>query len=137
MEAVLFDHPLAQTAFGVLSEASTFHEAVEMADPQTAELLQRLAAEDATSAPDDVMTRLVERAGQRALRELQSEMRQAPASEHGSYPAAIAWLKLTLEEIRSEDPSTRNSAVEAEERLIRWLLARNGEARQPEAAHSD
>ena len=137
MEAVLFDHPLARAVFDVLSEASTFHDAVEAADPQTADLLQRLAAEDATSAPDDVMTRLVERAGQRALRELQSEMRQAPPSEHGSYPAAIAWLKLTLEEIRSEDPSSRNSAVEAEERLIRWLVARNGEASQPEAANSD
>ncbi|HEX4862518.1 MAG TPA: DNA primase [Acidimicrobiales bacterium] len=137
METVLFDHPLARAAFDVLVDASTFHEAVEAADPQTADLLQRLAAEDATASADDVMTRLVERAGQRALRDLQSEMRQGPLSEQGSYPATIAWLKLTLEEIRSEDPSTRNSAVEAEERLIRWLVARNGEARQPEAAHSD
>lgn len=137
MESVLFDHPLARAGFDVLLEASTFHDAVEAADPQTADLLQRLAAEEATSAADDVMTRLVERAGQRALRDLQSEMRQAPPSEHGSYPATIAWLKLTLEEIRSEDQSTRNSAVEAEERLIRWLVARNGEACRPEAAHSD
>ena len=137
MEAVLFDHPLTRSAIDVLLDASTFHEAVESADPQTADLLQRLAAEDATSTADDVMVRLAERAGQRALRELQSEMRQAPASEQGSYPATIGWLKLTLEEIRSEEPSTRSSSVDAEERLLRWLVARNGDARQPEAAESD
>lgn len=133
LEGVLFDHPLAHAAFDVLSEASTFHEAVEAADPQTADLLQRLAAEDATSPADDVMKRLVERAGQRALRDLQSELRQAAPADQPSFPPVIAWLKLTLEEIRSEEPSSRNSAVEAEERLIRWLVGREEHERQPEA----
>jgi hypothetical protein len=137
LEAVLFDHPLARAAFDVLSEASTFHEAVEAADPQTADLLQRLAAEDAISPVDDVVTRLLERAGQRALRDLQSDMRQAAPSEQPSYPPTIAWLKLTLEEIRSEEPSSRNSAAAAEERLILWLVGREAQERQPEATHSD
>lgn len=135
LEAVLFDHPLARAAFDVLSQATTFHQAVEAADPQTADLLQRLAAEDAISSADDVMIRLAERAGHRALRDLQSEMRQVSASEQASYPPIIAWLKLTLEEIRSEEPSSRHSAVEAEERLVRWLVSREDQERQPEATH--
>ena len=133
LEVVLFEHPLARTAFNVLSDATTFHGAVEAADPQTADLLQRLAAEDELTPADDVMRRLIERAGQRALRELQAEMRQAPVSEHATYPATIAFLKLTLEEIRSEEPSAQNSSVAAGERLIRWLVARDEQARQPEA----
>ena len=137
LESVLFDHPLGRAAFDVLSEATTFHEAVEAADPQTADLLQRLAAEDTVSPADDVMTRLLERAGHRALRDLQSDMRQAAAAEQTSYPPTIAWLKLTLEEIRSEEQSSENSAAAAQERLIRWLVARNEKARQPEATHSD
>ena len=132
LEAILFEHPLARTAFDVLSDASTFHEAVEAADPQTADLLQRLAAEDAITSADDVMKRLAERAGQRAMRDLQAEMRQAPVSEHASYPATIGWLKLTLEEIRLEEASAQNSSVAAEERLIRWLVARDEQACQPE-----
>ncbi|HUE57968.1 MAG TPA: hypothetical protein VMO88_00155, partial [Acidimicrobiales bacterium] len=133
LEAILFEHPLARAAFDVLSEASTLHDAVEAADPQTADLLQRLAAEDAITSADDVMKRLAERAGQRAMRDLQAEMRLAPVSEHATYPATIGWLKLTLEEIRSEEPSAKNSSVAAEERLIRWLVARDEQACQPEA----
>jgi DNA primase len=133
LEVVLFEHPLARTAFDVLSGAATFHEAVEAADPQTSDLLQRLAAEDAITPADDVMKRLAERAGQRAMRDLQAEMRQAPALEQASYPATIGWLKLTLEEMRLEEPSAQNSSVAAEERLIRWLVARDEQACQPEA----
>ncbi|HUE60288.1 MAG TPA: DNA primase, partial [Acidimicrobiales bacterium] len=84
LEAILFEHPLARAAFDVLSEASTLHDAVEAADPQTADLLQRLAAEDAITSADDVMKRLAERAGQRAMRDLQAEMRLAPVSEHAT-----------------------------------------------------
>ena len=77
LELVLFAHPLARACFEALSGATTLHGAIEAADPQAADLLQRLVVEDTEADIDDVMVRLVERAGQRALREVQAEMRQA------------------------------------------------------------
>ncbi len=66
LELVLFAHPLARACFEVLSEATTLHDAIEAADPQAADLLQRLVVEDTDADTDDVMVRFVERAGQRA-----------------------------------------------------------------------
>lgn len=122
LDAALFDHPLARSAFEVLSGARTLHDAIEAADPQTADLLQRLAVEDSEAAAGDVMTRLVERAGQRALKELQAQMRQADPAEQAGFAPTIAWLKLALESLRPEDgPAT--GATDDQEGLVRWLAA--------------
>jgi DNA primase len=133
LERNLFAHPLAGAAFDALSAASTFHAAVESADPQAGELLQRLAVEESDADPDDIMIRLVERATQRALRDLQAEMRQADASGQAEYAPIIAWLKLALETMRSDDVSRKNAAVDAEERLVGWLVARDREMSRTEA----
>ncbi len=77
LELVLFAHPLARACFEALSGATTLHDAIEAADPQAADLLQRLVVEDTDADTDDVMVRLVERAGHRALTRVQAEMRQA------------------------------------------------------------
>src|SRR5262249_51024643 len=69
LDALLFAHPLARAAFEALLSATTFHEAVESADPQSADLLQVLAVQESDADADDVMIRLVERAGNRALEE--------------------------------------------------------------------
>ena len=120
----LFSHPLAQRAFATLSSAASVHEAVEAADPQTADLLQRVAVEESGADPDDVVIRMVERAVQAQLRELQAEMRQAPPAEQAGYAPTIAWLKLGLERMRLDDITQRDAAVEAEELLVGWLAAR-------------
>jgi DNA primase len=125
LERVLFAHPLARSAFDALSGATTFADAVEAADPQTADLLLRLAVEETDAEPDDIMIRLVERAGQRALRELQAEVRQGEPAEQRSFAPTIAWLKLALETMRSDDASQREAALEAEERLVGWILERD------------
>jgi len=122
LEAVLFEHPIARSAFDVLSSASTLHEAIDAADPQTADLLQRLAVEDSEAAAGDVMTRLVERAGQRALKELQAQMRQVDASAQADFAPTIAWLKLALESLRPEDGKLAD-ATDAQKGLVRWLSA--------------
>ena len=70
------------------------------------------------------MTRLVERAGQKALRELQAEMRQAEPEAQSGYPPTIAWLKMALETMRSDDVNQHATAMEAEERLVGWISAR-------------
>jgi hypothetical protein len=133
LEPVLFAHPLSRACFEALSTATTLHDAIEAADPQAADLLQRLAVEDTDADTDDVMVRLVERAAQRALREVQAEMRQAPADDQAGFAPTVSWLKLSLEGLRSDDASGRLNALEAERRLVGWLLARDDADRQMEA----
>jgi hypothetical protein len=125
LEMVLFAHPLARACFDVLSTATTLHEAIAAADPQAADLLQRLAVENTDAEVDDVMARLVQRAGQRAIRQLEAEMRQAESAQQAGFVPTVTWLKLTLETLHSEDPSTRPAAWEAERRLVGWLMARD------------
>jgi DNA primase len=133
LELVLFAHPLAKAAFEALLAATTLHAAIEAADPQAADLLQRLAVEDTEADTDDVMVRLVERAGQRALQEVQSEMRLAEPGEQIGFAPTVSWLKLTLEALRTEDGAGRPGALEAEQRLVGWLVARYQAEHQTEA----
>jgi DNA primase len=125
LEVVLFAHPLARACFEALSTATTLHDAIAAADPQAADLLQRLAVEDTDAEVDDVMGRVVERAGQRAIRQLEAEMRQAAPSHQAAYVPTITWLKLSLEALRREDPAARPAAREAERRLVGWLVSRH------------
>jgi DNA primase len=133
LELVLFAHPLARACFEALLSASTLHDAIEAADPQAADLLQRLVVEDSEADTDDVLVRLVERAGQRALREVQAEMRQAEPSQQVGFAPTVGWLKLTLEALRTEDPDGQSGALEAEQRLVGWLVARDQAEQQMEA----
>ncbi|HLI00250.1 MAG TPA: DNA primase, partial [Acidimicrobiales bacterium] len=98
--APLFGHPVSRSAFGALAEAATLRDAVDAADPQAAELLSRLAVEEADDEPDDVMVRLVEMAARRALDELGRELRSVPPAEHASYVTTMAWLKRASESLR-------------------------------------
>ncbi len=124
LTAGLFAHPLARRAFAALGGGADIHEAVEVADPQTADLLQRVAVEESGADPDDVVIRMVERAVQAEIRELQAEMRQSPPSEQAAYAPTIAWLKMGLERMRVDDITQRDAAVEAEQLLVGWLAAR-------------
>jgi hypothetical protein len=133
LELVLFGHPLAKASFEALLAATTLHAAIEAADPQAADLLQRLAVEDTDADTDDVMVRLVERAGQRALQDVQAEMRQAAPGEQVAFAPTVSWLKLTLEALRAEEGGGRPAALEAEQRLVGWLVARDQAEQQTEA----
>ena len=125
LEMVLFAHPLARAGFDVLSTSTTLHEAIGAADPQAADLLQRLAVEDTDAEVDDVMARLVQRAGQRAVRQLEAEMRQADPGQQAAFVPTVTWLKLTLEMLHAEDRASRPAALEAERGLVGWLMARD------------
>jgi DNA primase len=115
----LFADELCRAVYRALASATTLHDAIAAADPEAADLLQRLAVEEPEEDPDDVTIRLLERAGARVLAELQSEARSSAAPEE--YAAVIGWLKLALEELR--DPQ---SGGDAEARLVPWLVARCG-----------
>ena len=130
LELVLFAHPLARACFEALSSAHTLHEAVEAADPQAADLLQRLAVQDTDAEVDDVVIRLAERAGQRALAALQVEMRQADPAD---FAPTVGWLKHTLLALRADDPEAQTGAVESERVLVGWLQTRDARERHTEA----
>jgi DNA primase len=119
---ILFMDDLDLAAYRALVASPTVAEAIETADPEAAALLQRLAVEEADSEPDDVITRLVQRAGARALAELDAEARQSPERALELSPL-VGWLKLTVEQ--SGDPE---AGVAAGERLVAWLTERQEDA---------
>ena len=104
LELVLFAHPLARACFDALSASTTLHDAIEAADPQAADLLQRLAVEDTDAEVDDVMVRLV-RAGRPAAPYVSWKPRCArpTPAEQAAFVPTVTWLKLTLETLRAED----------------------------------
>jgi hypothetical protein len=118
LHEVLFSDEIHLSAFRALQAATTLHEAIEEADPDAAELLQRLAVEETDADPDDVVVRLADEAGGRALFELQAAVREG-AGDWTEHSHSIEWLKLTREELR--EPAT---AVDASVRLVRWLVDR-------------
>jgi DNA primase len=116
MEAALFADELHVAAFRALASAATLPEAIANADPDAADLLLRLAVEEAEEDPDDVMIRLIEECGRRVLRDLEREARGSGSPEGAP---TVAWIKLALEELRI--PQSRG---DAEARLVPWLVAR-------------
>ncbi|MGH9126608.1 MAG: DNA primase [Acidimicrobiales bacterium] len=118
LRPVFFDGDLAARAFQARAGAANLHDAVASADPDVADLLQRLAVEDADEDVDEVVLRLVERAGQRALDELQRDARGS--SRPQDYGPVIAWLKLALEGVR-----TVQMDQDAMASLVDWLASRS------------
>jgi DNA primase len=139
LDGVLFSHPLAVAAFVALCDATTVHEAIEAADPQTALLLQRLAVESDDVPADSVVMRLVERAVTHAVDELRDEWRAdslaaSDATINRGYIDIIAWLKLAMETLRSaESEGDSQAARDAEDRLVAWLIDREDARRGLEA----
>jgi hypothetical protein len=111
LDEVLFADDLHLAAYRALASSATLREAIDSADPGAAELLQRLAVEEAHADPDDVLNLVLHRAGERALHQLEAEVRAS--EERGpELSRTIGWLKLTLE--RLPDP-------EAASGLVAWL----------------
>jgi hypothetical protein len=117
LHPVLFDSDLAARAYLAHGVASDLHDAIAGADPEVADLLQRLAVEDADEDVDDVVIRLIERAGQRALADLERDARAASLPQ--DYGAVIAWLKLALAEILGGHGGRDGESV-----LVAWLVSR-------------
>jgi len=129
LQLALFDHALARAAFLALAGAETLSGAIADADPQVASLLRRLAVEDSDEDADDIMIRLVERAGARALVEVGAEARQA--DDIAAWAPLHTWLKLALEDLRSGGDHRG-----AEDRLVRWIVARAEGDPPPQGAAS-
>ena len=138
LERCLLSHPLARAVYDQLARSDTLAAAVETSPPEVGRLLAELAVTEPESSADDVMVRVVELAGQRAVAELQAELRAAASEDVPAYVDNIAWLKLAVEALRPASPSEAATASEAERRLVAWLVARQspgpvdaGEAAEP------
>jgi hypothetical protein len=116
LHEVLFVDPLMLAGYRALCSAPTLAEAVDRADPVVASLLQRLAVEECEVEAGDVLARLAEEAGRRAVDELS---RAARRSYDADAAGQVGWLKVTIAELR--EPAT---GVDATARLVRWLVDR-------------
>ena len=119
LHPVLFADERNLAAFAALSGTATVHEAIAAADPGAADLLQRLAVEESTADPDDVIVRLVDRATHRALAELEADARADP-EQALAVSDSVGWLKVTLSDLPDPD---------AADRLVAWLVQWGEEAR--------
>jgi DNA primase len=122
LHEVLFVDPLMLAAYRTLCSAPTLAEAVSSAEGPVASLLQRLAVEESEVEASDVLARLAEEAGKRAVVEL-----EAVARRSGELTDDVAWLKLAMGEVR--DPAT---GIDATGRLVRWLVDRFEVGHEPE-----
>ncbi len=117
LHQIFFDVELSARTYVALAGAVTLHDAIAGADPDVADLLSRLAVDDGDDDVDEVVIRLIEMAGQRALTELERDARGAPRPQ--DYSAAIGWLKHALEGLRSAQ-----SGQDEETLLVAWLVSR-------------
>ncbi|MFP5375850.1 MAG: DNA primase, partial [Acidimicrobiia bacterium] len=118
LHPVLFSDEHNGVVFEAVTRAATVHDAIAAADPQTADLLQRLAVEEATADVDDVLSQLLRRAVGRAVAGLEADARVAP-EQALAVAAAVGWLKVTVEDLPDPD---------AADRLVDWLVRWSEEA---------
>jgi DNA primase len=117
LEEVLFSDPLERAAFRCLAAASTLHEAIAAAPPEVAEVLARVAVEEAEADPEDVVIQLARLAGRRVLGRLEALARSDEAADVADLARTTRWLRLTLEDLN--DPGGRG---EAATRLVAFLV---------------
>ena len=117
LHEVLFADELYAAAFMALRSAGSIGDALGVADPGAAALLQRIAVEEADADPGDVAALLARSAAIRRLGELELEARRSPRP--GEIAAVVGWLKLSIEELDELD-----TRAEATERLVAWLAER-------------
>lgn len=108
LHQALFAPGVGRRAYNALANAETLHDAIEGADEVTAVLLRRVAVEEPYNDVDEGLAALVRTAVER--------VRPTVAESE------IGWLKRTVEEL--SEAGTQRTAVD---RLVRWLVDREGE----------
>jgi DNA primase len=122
LDEVLFADDLHARAYRALRDAGgDLHVALDAGEPEAADLLQRLAVEDATGEPSDSRRVLLRLAGNREMSLLRSESLAADRPEE--FAPLVKWLHDRIEEVSPESRSER--AVE--DQLLSWLVQRSEE----------
>ncbi len=106
----LFVDEVHAAALRALTTTETLRDAIDGADPQTAELLSRLGQEESDSPPFDAVVRLLTEAARCHVRRLR-------VSEDRDEMQTLTWLTARIDDLR--DPVT---AVVAAEQLVPWLV---------------
>lgn len=117
LEESFFRHPTARAALDVLLRSDTLAGAIAEAPTEVGELLAELAVEDVLSEPVDVLARFASEVGRRELLEIDAEARSS--SDPLAYSDAVAWLKVTLDELRRP-----RAEVETVTQLLAFLRER-------------
>ena len=118
LHEVLFEDGLHAAAYRALVAAGgDLHRAIEDADPEAGELLQRLATEDESGDPADVRRVLLRAAGHRELKRLRAE--HAATGDDSILPLTT-WLGQRLAAVA---PDARPGRTE-EDQLLGWLAER-------------
>jgi DNA primase len=121
LHEVLFADDHHAMAFRALRDAGgDLHRAIDDADADTAELLQRLAAEDETGDPVDVRRLLLRLQGQREVEILRRQLRGATDEEAAELNPMLAWLLTRLQAVAPDARPGR----EVEDQLLAWLADR-------------
>ncbi len=117
LDSSLFFDERIRTAYVAVSDTPSVQDALERSDPVAADLLHRLAAEQTEAEVIDVVSRLLEEASRRRLRDLEPRFTADGSVDSSRVAADIAWVKARLEELR--EPTTNLGAAE---QLLAWLV---------------
>ena len=112
----LFADPVAEMAYRALAAVGEFHGARATVDDETADLLGRLAVQDASDDdPNGVVCRLLARAAERNAVELEARARSS--GDLGTYQPSIAFLRREVIALRETQAD-----LDQVEPLLRWLI---------------
>jgi DNA primase len=113
LHPVLFREGLTRRTY---EEAASgpLHDVIETAEPAVADLLTRLAVEESTSQPTEVLVGLAMGATARAIDVLQSEQRAS--DDPMSFMPTLNALKLMSDDLHGDEPS-----MDSLDRLLAWL----------------
>lgn len=118
----LFGDAIHREVFAALqATAGDLHATADLLGPDGAELLAGVAVDPGAAEPLDVVARLVEHAGARALADMERAARGS--DDPLAYAPVMAWLKLELEAVR-DDP---HRALVDDPKLVLWLGQRDAE----------
>ena len=112
----LFGDPIAEMAYRALAAVGDFHGARATVDDETADLLGRLAVQDASDDdPKGVVCRLLALAAERNAVELEARARSS--GDLGTYQPSIAFLRREVIALRETQAD-----LDQVEPLLRWLI---------------
>lgn len=117
LDPCLFGDSIFGAALHAVFLEPDLHTAIADNPAEVAEVLQRVAVEESSADPHDVLTRMVMITTETQLRLLEAEMRQA--ADPLPYSDIIRWLRLNSIELR--DGATTS---EARQSLLDWLKQR-------------
>lgn len=118
LDLSFFRHPTARVAMECLLRADTLAAAIGDAPTEVGELLAELAVEEPVAEPTDVLARVASEVGRRELIELEAEARTS--ADPLAYSDSVAWLKVTLDELRRP-----RAEVETVTQLLAFLRDRH------------